>query len=151
MANVLDIITLQQYYDFIERAQTSPSAQDDATTLGNRITQASSYMEEKTNRPLVPDSQIDVPTDSDGDEITKYQPYDSPTESASPVKTMTQELELACCLLVNYYGLRAEKMGLTSDASGTKSKTYNVTFPIEVNNILIKYTYYAVSDYTVGR
>ena len=95
MANVLDIITLQQYYDFIEREQTSPSAQDDATTLGNRITQASSYLEQKAKRPLVPDSDIDVPTDDDDDEITKYQPYDSPTESASPVKTMPQELELA--------------------------------------------------------
>lgn len=151
MANVLDIITLQQYYDFIERSQTSPSLEDDATALGNRITQASSYMEEKTNRPLVPDSEIDVPTDSDGDEIAKYQPYDSPTESASPLKTMTQELELACCLLVRYYGLRAEKMGLTSDSSSTKSDTYNIVFPIEVNNILVKYTYYPVTDYTVGR
>jgi len=151
MANVLDIITLQQYYDFIEREQTSPSIEDDATTIAQRITQASSYMEQRTNRPLVPDSAIDVPTDDDDDEITKYQPYDSPTESASPSKTMPQELELACCLLVSYYGLRAEKMGLTSDASGTKSKTYNVTFPVEVNNILVKYTHYPVEDFSVGR
>lgn len=151
MANVLDIITLQYYYDHIERNQTSPGGEPDAATIGQKITQASSYMEEQANRPLVPDSVIPVPTDADGDEIAKYQPYDSPTESACPFKTMTQELELACCLLTTYYILRAEKMGLTSDASGTKSKTYNVQFPIEVNNILVKYTYYAVSDYTVGR
>jgi len=151
MANVLDIITLQQYYDHIERNQTSPSIQPDAASIGQKITQASSYLEQEAHRPLVPDSVIAVPTDADGDEITKYQPYDPPTGSASPEKTMPQELELACCLLVTYYILEAEKMGLTSDASGTKSKTYAITFPVEVNNTLVKYTYYAVSDFTVGR
>lgn len=147
----IDIITLQQYYDFIEREQTCPATEDDATSIGNKITMASSYMEQKTNRPLTPDSEIDIPTDADGDEITKYQPFDSPNGSACPVKTMPQELEYACCELVRYYLMIAERYAITSDASGTKSKTYNITWPVEVNSILVKYTYYAVADYTVGR
>lgn len=147
----IDIITLQQYYDFIEREQTCPATQDDATTIGNRITMASSYMEQKANRPLTPDSEIDVPTDDDDDEIEKYQPFDSPNGSACPAKPMPQELELVCCILTGYYADLAERRSVTSDASGTKSKTFNLTWPVEVDKILVKYTYYPATDYTVGR
>lgn len=146
----IDIITLQQYYDFIEREQTCPSAEDDATALSGRITMASSYMEQKTARPLTPDSEIAIPTDDDDDEITKYQPYDSPNGSACPAKPMPQELELACCLLVRYYGMRAEYYGMTSDGSTTKSKSFNITWPVEVDKMLVKYTYYVASDFTTG-
>lgn len=151
MANAIDIITLQQHYDFIKRSQTCPLEEGDATTIAGRITMASSYMENKTKRPLVPDSDIPVPTDDAGDEITKYQAYDAPAGQACPFKTMPPELELACSILVVYYALVAEQYGVTGDASATKSKSYNVPWPVQVDQILKKYTYFAVQDYTVGR
>ena len=151
MANAIDIITLQDYYDWIERQYTCPLTQSDATTIAGRITMASSYLEQQAKRPLTPDSEIDVPTDADGDEITKYQPFDSPNGSASPAKTMPPELELGCCILVRYYGMKAEYYGVTSDGSTTKSKTFNVQWPVEVDNMLVKYTYYVATDYTEGR
>ena len=84
----IDIIKIEDFYRFIEKTFTSPLDESDfkQTVIAQRITQASSWMEEECRRPLIQGSVITIPVDDDGDEITRYQPYDSLSESASPAK-----------------------------------------------------------------
>lgn len=145
----IDVVTIEYYYRFIEKTFTSPLDEKEfkQTVIAQRITQASSWMEHYCRRPLIEGSTIDVPEDDAGDEITRYQPYDSLSESASPSKPITDELKEACCWLIVYYGMKAEHFGMSTVQDDQKSKTYRIGFPNRVKDILNRgYKYYPTLD-----
>ncbi len=145
----IDVVKIQDYYRFIEKTFTSPLDESafKQKVIAQRITQASSWMENYCRRPLIEGSTITVPTDDSDDEITRYQPYDSLTESASPAKPITDELKEACCWLVVYYGMKAEHFGISTVQDDQKSKTYRIGFPVRVKEILNRgYRYYPTLD-----
>lgn len=135
----IDLITVSEYYKYIEKSYTCPLDETGfkVKSYALFITQASSYFEEYCRRPFITGSDVEVPTDSAGDEIEKYQAYAS-------MAVLPAELKYACCLLVNYYKMKAEHFGISSTGDDTKTKSYRIYFPQEVHDILKKYKYYPI-------
>ncbi len=143
--NVIDIITIAQYYTYIEQDYPSPTT-DKEDSIQQAITDASSYMEQTAKRPFVPDSDIAVPEDDDGDEITFYQPYNSPAGDATPSKTMLPEIERACYLLAQHFRHMSEHQHIAGTSTGTKTKNYNDLIPHLSYDVIYRHSYFAELD-----
>ncbi len=139
--NVIDIITIAQYFTYIEQDQASPTT-DKEDSIQQAITDASSYMEQTAKRPFTPDSDIAVPTDDAGDEITFYQPYNSPEGNATPSKTMLPEIERCCYLFAQHFRFMSEHQHIAGTSTATKTKNYDNLIPHIAYERLKRHTFF---------
>jgi len=148
MANDIDLITINQYFLYEERDNLSASpASFKKSSIEQFITQASSYAEHFCVRPFVPESNVDVPTDMNGDEITLYTAFDSIATTPSPtVKPLPEEVRLAVSYLVRWYRFQAEHTGMTGQSDQDKTKNYSSMWHHMANEILTRYKYFKPLD-----
>ena len=146
--NDIDLITLNEYTNYEERsALTASPIVLKATSIAQFITQASSYAERFCDRPLVTESNIDIPTDMNGDDITLYNPFDSPiTGALSPSNPMPIEIQLAVCILTRYFRFKAMHEGMAGQSDQDKTKNYDLRYFHEANTILTRYKYFKPLD-----
>ena len=153
MANNIDLITTDQYFSYEEREHLTSSPEPfKKSSIEQFITQASSYAERFCHRPLVIQSDIDVPTDMNGDAITIYNPYDSEiTGVLSPSNPMPFEIQLACSHLVRWFRFQAEHTGMTGQSDQDKTKNYSERYHQQADQILLRYKYWEPLDRTAQR
>ena len=148
MANDIDLITTDQYFLYEERENLIASPEPfKKSSIEQFITQASSYAENHCKRPFVPESNVDVPTNMNGDEITLYQAFDSLASVPSPtVKPLPDEIQLAVCHLVRWYRFQATHMGIAGQTDQDKTKNYSLRYFHQAEEILKRYKYYKPLD-----
>ena len=137
MANAIDLITQQEYYNYEERDNLTTSPQSfKASSIAQFITQASSYAEEYADRPFLDASSVPVPTRSDGTEISTYEALEADAAD------LPQDLKLAACLLVRYFRFQALLFGMGGQSDDNKTKNYNLVYHHNATEILDRYKYY---------
>ena len=148
MANDIDLITTDDYFLYEERDNlTSSPVSFKKSSIEQFITQASSYAENFCRRPFVAESNIDAPTDMNGDAISIYAVYDSIVDVPSPtVRPLPDEVQLAVSLLVRWYRFQSEHMGMAGQSDQDKTKNYNLRYFHQAEQILIRYKYYKPLD-----
>ena len=129
MAN---LISGEFYYNYFFEA--SGDAQDMAR-IDQTISIASDYCERYCRRPFLPGSDVSVPTDAAGVELSAYAYYDT-------IDDVPLEIKFACCLIVRWHVLVSEHMGATSTSFAGAAQGYKLDRPVEAWTILDRYRYH---------